>query len=113
MIRIIYDPINGHCVPDAKVEDYVAFVIATYNLHLTEPFKQHKPYVCKVGQGLIITYFRKALVEEEIDALEIEFEDKVYGVRPNGKLEGRWPAGLDDYFRKATVDILSKGRNKS
>lgn len=112
MIRIRYNPIDGHCVPDGKVEEYVSLMIMAYNQHKIL-FTKEKPYTCYVGQGLIITYFRKALVEEEIDALEIEFEDKIYGVRPNGKLEGRWPAGLDDYFRKATVDILSKGRSKS
>lgn len=103
MITVIYDPIDGQICQDAKVEEFV--------LNCIEESKTTPEYFVRIGQDLILTYFRKALVEGKFEEMEVEFEGEVIPVNQYGGLK-EWPKGLGDYLSNALM-VIARGRRKS
>ncbi len=104
MIRVIYDPKFGTSLADGEVETFVSAVICGYN-YSEGAFPENKPLELVIGNGLILDFFRKALVEGKFDKMEVKFGDKIIPVDEYGRL-AEWPLGLADYQRTAIVSVL-------
>lgn len=97
MIRVIYDPKFGISLADGQVEKFVTDVVCAHN-YCKDTFTESKPLEVIIGNCLILDFFRKALVEEKFDKLEVKFEDQIIPVDEYGRLSV-WPQGLGDHQR--------------
>lgn len=95
MIKIIYDPIQGMCVPDGKAEAYANNLVSYGEAEI------------RVSTGLVIDYLRVAVCEGRLslDGIEISFQH-IDGrlEKLNLSKEGRihpWPRGFNDYVESA------------
>lgn len=103
MIKLIieYDPINGHVLPDGKIEQYVNNIVsyvAPDNTSLIENL---------IGSVVMLDAFRVAVKENKINHKEIviRFKGLDYKLDKNGSLK-YWPEGLADTYDKILDRLL-------
>lgn len=92
-----YDPDEGLALTDNRAEEYVSCAI--YNRSII-------PHII-IGNELLITLFRCAVVEGKIKHTEIEFlfKEKTIKINKYGRCE-EWPEGFGDHEINAIEIIL-------
>ncbi|KKL85600.1 hypothetical protein LCGC14_1953120 [marine sediment metagenome] len=96
MITIIYDPLNGYAVPDARAEDFVRCL--------------------KDGQSITVStenviQFARALVVEEGLEVKFMFNGKIVEHNEYAAIND-WPKGFCDYTHFWTSRILTEAVKK-
>ena len=92
-----YDPDNGLAFTDNKAKEYMYYAIKNRSI---------TPHII-IGNELLITLFRCAVVERKIKHTEIEFlfKGKTIKISKHGRCE-EWPKGFGDHDMNATETIL-------
>jgi hypothetical protein len=89
MIKIIYDPYNGHTLPDKNIDEYVhniiPYVVNSIDLELV------------IGSELIISRLQLAILTQEIptDQIQVWFENELLSHNEYGVFN-KYPPGFCD-----------------
>ena len=97
-----YDPDNGLAFTDSKAKEYIDYAINSRSI---------TPHVV-IGNELLITLFRCAVVKKKIEHTEIEFlfKGKTIKISKCGGCE-EWPKGFGDMDIDAIEVLLSYQHN--
>lgn len=89
MFKIIYDPDYGQVVPDGDVESFVTDYVRNHS----------KLAKVTIGSEMMLTRFRVAVAEGELDhsMIEFYFKNELIPHRPDGSLT-YWPKGMGDLY---------------
>lgn len=96
MITLEYDDFNGLVMPEGKIKEFVDQFIADNN---------GKYAYLVYGQGLILEYFRLAIVRGELDHTKIvvKYLDNIIEISARGRLRS-WP--MPDYLCDVLGELL-------
>ena len=93
MITLEYDSMNGLALPEGAIKPFVDQFIADY---------QTQDMRLVYSQGLILDYFRLAIVRGELDhnIVQVKYLDDIIEIDEDGRLKS-WP--MPDYL----CDVLA------
>ena len=99
-----YDPDNGLAFTDNKAKEYMYYAIKNRSI---------TPHII-IGNELLITLFRCAVVERKIKHTEIKFlfKGKIINISKVGRCD-EWPKGFGDIDMNAAVFLLTYQRKEA